>query len=194
MLLVFASSAVPTRRKLASAGVVIGVLAAIYAGVWVASQTSEVLRDRAHGVLSPLSDESVQLRFETWRLNLDEAADHPLGQGIGVVGAASTSDTAQQRTTDNSFLKVMVEQGVLGLLLFAAGLIGMVVLVASRLRVAPDESRPPGVAALAGFVAFLGIGLAGEAVEQPGKVVAWALFGMALAHAYSVSPGAEAAP
>jgi O-antigen ligase len=139
-------------------------------------------------VLDPLGDKSVQLRFETWEGELDDAIAHPLGRGLGTVGAASAPTRGQLRTSDNSFIKVLVEQGVLGVALFAAGLLGAVALLARRLQGAAAELRAAGLAALAGFVAFLGVAMAGEAVEQPGKVVAWGLLGMAAAYAFARRP------
>ena len=191
LVLVFAGRDLSTRRKLVSAAVVLAMVAVTYGGLWAASQTSPELRDRAQGVIDPLNDESVRLRFETWELNLENAADHPLGQGVGAVGAASAPERVRLRTTDNSFLKVLVEQGFIGLLLFAGGMLGAVVLLARRLRTAGAELRPAGLAALAGFVAFLGISLAGESVEQPGKVLAWGLLGLAAAHAFAATPAAS---
>jgi O-antigen ligase len=185
LLLVFVASDLPTRRKLASAMVVMAILAATYGGLWAASQASPQLRERAQGVLNPFGDESVRLRLETWEKELGSVPDHPLGHGVGTVGAASAPTQRQLRTTDNSFVKVLVEQGIPGLALFAVGMIGAVALLARRLRTAaPGALRPAGLAALAGFVAFLGLALAGESVEQPGKVVAWALLGIAAACAF----------
>jgi O-antigen ligase len=185
LLLVLIASRMPTRRRLASAGLVILLLASTYGGLLAVSQASPELRERAKGVVNPLNDTSVELRLETWRLTLEEAADHPLGQGLGAVGDASGSNVTEVQTTDNSFLKVLVDQGALGFTLFVVGMLGAVVVLARRLRNAADpELRSVGLAALAGFVAFLGICLAGEAVEQPGKVIAWALLGVAAAHAF----------
>jgi O-antigen ligase len=169
----------------ASAALLVVVMAGSYGALWVASQASPQLRERAGGVLDPLGDESVRLRFETWKQSFDDAAEHPFGQGVGAVGAASAPSRVQVRTTDNSFIKILIEQGVLGLILFALGILGAVVLLARRLRAASSvESAAVGLAALTGFVAFLGICLAGEAVEQPGKIVAWALLGTAAAQAF----------
>jgi O-antigen ligase len=189
LLLVFVAADMPGRRKLGAAGLVILTLAGTYGGLLVASEASPQLRDRAKGVLDPLGDESVKLRFKTWRRNLDDAIDHPLGQGVGAVGAASAPTRTNVRTTDNSFLKVLVEQGVFGLALFAGGMLGAVILLARRLRRAAAEYRPVGLAALAGFVAFLGISFAGESVEQPGKVAAWGLLGVAAAQAFAGTRG-----
>jgi hypothetical protein len=193
LLLVLIASRMSSRRRLVSATLVVVILASTYAGLWAASQASPELRERAEGVLNPFGDESVKLRFETWRGSLEEAAGHPFGEGLGAVGSASAPNRAQLRTTDNSFLKVLVEQGALGLALFVMGMLGSVVVLARRLRAAAHvEFGPVGLAALAGYVAFLGICLAGESVEQPGKVVAWALLGVAAAHAFAGSrPGGE---
>ena len=183
-LLVLAGD-VPLRRKLAAVGLVAALLAATYGGVLLASKASPELRQRAEGILHPLSDESVRLRLETWERSLDDVAEQPLGHGVGAVGAASSDDpVAGVRTTDNSFLKVLVEQGVIGFVLFAGALLGVVVAIARRLRHASGDQRALGLAALSGFVAFLGIGTVGESVEQPGKVVAWALLGVAAAQAW----------
>jgi len=88
------------------------------------------------------------------------------------------------RITDNSFIKVTLEQGIAVGLLFTVALITAIALVARRLRRVPGESGAIGIAALAGFVAFLGMSVTGEYIEQPGKVVAWALFGIATAIAF----------
>jgi O-antigen ligase len=185
LLLVLVASRMSARRRLVSAGLVVLVMACAYTGLWAASQASPELRERATGVLNPFADESVQLRFEGWKQTVEEAADRPFGHGLGTVGDASGPDVARIRTTDNSFLKVLVDQGVLGFTLFVGGILGAMVVLARRLRGAADlESQAVGLAALAGFVAFLGVCLAGESVEQPGKVIAWVLLGVAAAHAF----------
>jgi O-antigen ligase len=189
LALVLLAGSMPARRKLVAAGLVVALLAATYGGVLLASRASPQLRERAQGMLHPFSDESVRLRLKTWRNRLDEVAARPLGQGVGAVGAASSPDRAVIKTTDNSFLKVLVEQGVIGFALFACGVLGIVVAVARRLRNAAGDSRSLGLAALAGFVAFLGTAATGEAVEQPGKVVAWGLLGVAAAQAWPIARG-----
>jgi hypothetical protein len=184
LALVFLAGDITRRRKLIAAGLAVAVLAATYGGVLLASKASPELRDRAQGMLHPFSDSSVRLRVDAWEKALDEVAAEPLGQGVGAVGAASSPTRRGVKTTDNSFLKVMVEQGVIGFALFALGMAGIVLASARRLSHAPGDSRALGLAALAGFVAFLGIAAVGEAVEAPGKVVAWALLGVAVAQAW----------
>ena len=72
-------------------------------------------------------------------------------------------------TTDNSFLKVLVEQGALGFLAYTAGLVGMLALAGARLRRAPPQAQLLGLAALSGFVGFVLLETAGEYIEQPGQ-------------------------
>jgi hypothetical protein len=183
VVLVLVAADLPRRRKLAAAALALVALAAIYGAVRVASSASPELRERAGGIIDPLNDESVRLRIENWKELWRSAVAQPQGLGVGAVGRASGDDPSEVVTADNSFLKVLVEQGFLGLVLFAAGLIGMIAAVAGRLRRAPPEAAAIGLAALSGFVAFLGISFAGEYVEQPGKVIAWGLLGIAVSQA-----------
>lgn len=182
LAIVFTARDVTRRRKLMAAGFVLGVLGLTTAGVLLATRSSPVLRERAAIVIDPGGDESLQIRLDTWSEALERIGREPFGQGVGTVGSV----TAQGRllTTDNSFLKVLVEQGVVVGGMFLVGLFAAVALLVRRLRRATAEPRGIGVAALAGFVAFLALAATGEYVEQPGKVVAWALLGLAVAEAW----------
>jgi hypothetical protein len=105
------------------------------------------------------------------------------------VGGSSEVNRDVVLTTDNSYLKVVYEQGILVGAVFLAALVATVILLVHRLRAAAPRQRALGVSALAGFVAFLGISLTGEYVEQPGKVVAWGLLGIAVAMAMNRTQG-----
>ena len=171
------------RRKLVAAALVAVTVGAALGGVYVASRGKEQLRERAGGLANPTADRSVQMRFDTWRKLVGTVDDHPFGQGIGSVGGASASERSQVVTADNSYLKVLVEQGIPGALLFLAAIFGAVVVLARRLTRVGAEARATGLAALSGFVSFLALSTGGEYVEQPGKVVAWSLLGIAAAAA-----------
>lgn len=175
---------VSRRRKLIAVGLVAGVLVATYAGAWVAGQANDQLRERSEGILQPWRDKSVELRFEGWGDKLDDVASAPLGHGVGTVGSASAPERGEIRTTDNSFLKVLYEQGIPVAVALLAALLGAVTLATVRLRNIGGEARAVGLAALSGLVAFMGLAMTGEYVEQPGKVVAWGLLGLALAVAF----------
>jgi hypothetical protein len=169
------------RRKAVLLGVIAGVFLVGGIGTAIASQASPDLRERARGFLHPLEDKSVKLRLETWEDTLGEIRRHPLGTGVGSIGRASTYGRGDVNAViaDNSYLKILREQGWLGGPMFVVGIV--VLLVALTLALL-DRSRPPhpiGLAALAGAFAFLVLGLAGEYIEQPGKVLAWLFIGLA---------------
>jgi O-antigen ligase len=183
LVLALSAAHLRARARLVAVALLAGVLVVAYAGVRVASESTPQLQQRAKGVLNPVSDASVQIRADTWRRALDTAVSHPLGKGVGAIGAATARSTGEAVTTDNSFLKVLVEQGFLGALLFCSAMLGTVWAIARRLRRGAGERRAVGLAALGGFIAFLGLAATGEYVEQPGKVAAWALLGVAAAGA-----------
>jgi hypothetical protein len=168
-------------------------LGVTYGGIQVAAQASPQLRVRAKGILNPFDDESMQLRWKTWKDALRGIGHEPLGHGMGTAGSVSAPTRGKLYTTDNSFLKVLFEQGVVVGALFIWGVLAAIVLLARRLRRLVGEARATGLAALAGFVAFLALSLTGEYVEQPGKVVAWAFLGLAVAVAFAATPTGDAA-
>jgi O-antigen ligase len=180
----------PRRRKLLSAGLVIGILLATYGGVQAATHASPRLAERTRGILHPLEDKSVKLRFDNWGRLMRSVEHHPLGHGVGAAGAASATPSAsvlggrKYVTADNTFIKVLYDQGVLFGALFIVGILTVLALLARRLARADRGDAALGLAALAGFVAFLGLSATGEYVEQPGKVIAWALLGVAAAQAF----------
>jgi len=181
-ILLVAQSPWTRHQKVALLGVVAGVFVVGSIGTAFASQASSDVSARARAFVHPLEDESVQLRLETWRATLDVIRDHPFGTGVGSVGRASSYDGDDAGTViaDNSYLKILREQGWLGGLMFVAAI---VVFLVALTRASLDRSHPPhpiAVAALAGVFAFLVLGLAGEYVEQPGKVLAWLLLGIAI--------------
>ena len=179
-------------RKVAAAALVALTVAGTLGGVYAASRGDAKLQERAQGVVDPRADKSVQMRFDTWKKVWGTIDEHPLGQGIGTVGAASSDVRARVVTTDNSYLKVVAEQGIPGVVLFLVGVLGSVALLARRLTRIGGTRHDVGIAALAGFVAFLVLSISGEYVEQPGKAAAWALLGIAAAAALAPPRAAEA--
>ena len=160
----------------------------------LASRGVPYAEERFEGLLNPGDDSSLDIRFNTWERALENVAAQPLGQGLGTVGHAATDERGGRAVTDNSLLKILVEQGIEGALLYMAGLLGICVACAVRLRRAPPSRRLPGVAALCGFVAFALLGMAGEYVEQPGKALAWLLLGAAVGLAFLATRGDGSAP
>ncbi len=170
------------RRYAVAAAVAVGVMG-IGAGAVVAGSANEKAAERAQGLVDPLGDESMRMRFESWGNDFEAIARRPLGQGLGVVGDASGDSRASKRETDNAYLKVLVEQGIAGGLAFALGLALLAVALARRL-LGMGERGALGLAALLGAGGFLVLATTGEFFEQPGKVVVWALLGIALGQAF----------
>lgn len=179
---------VARRTKLVVALVILGTLAALATATAVATQHSPQLRERVRGFVNPLDDASMQMRFDTWRDTAAAIARKPLGTGVGTVGHATGDRRETTVTTDNSYLKIMREQGLVGAPLFVLAilLVGTsAAVVAARRRTATNAIT---IAALCGFIAFLVLGVFGEYVEQPGKVLAWTFLGMASAEAAAPQP------
>ncbi len=166
------------RRKAYAVGLVALLVGGMFAAAIVAGEVSPQTRVRAENLANPFQDDSVTTRLETWGRTLERVAEEPLGTGVGTVGRA-TKRGRRAVTTDNSYMKVLQEQGVLGGLLFMAGLGGLVVLLALRLARIGVTRRSLGTAALTGFSGFLVLMLMGEYIEQPGKLLAWTLLGVA---------------
>jgi O-antigen ligase len=185
-LLLVGARGVSLRLKLVSVGLVMAVLAAGYASAQVAGNVNWLAKDRAESLAHPFSDYSVTTRVKKWKRTLERVEDEPLGSGPGTIGRATIKRGHAATDTDNSYLKVLREQGFPGGFLFVFGVLGATLLCGLRLMRAAGGplQRRLGVAALAGFVAFLLLCVMGEYIEQPGKGLAWTLLGIASWEAY----------
>lgn len=183
-LAVVAATAVILRTGRTSRRVTLTALAAILLalalGTVLVSRSSPEVRTRLHVFVHPLADESVHLRLSTWKESLNTIVDHPLGSGVGTVGRATTLPGQTTVTTDNSYLEILREQGFLGGALFMLGILVTLAAVASGIGRAPAHRRPLAIAAGAAFLCFVVLSAAGEYIEQPGKVLAWTLLGIAV--------------
>lgn|GEM_PF-5089908 len=182
-------SATAVRRRLTVALALALVLTGIGAGVVVAATVNEKAGERAKGLIDPLGDESVRLRLDTWGDAVDSAVRTPLGEGLGEIGDASGDSRVSKRETDNAFLKVLVEQGIVGGLAFMLGMVALVAGLWRRLTAVPPREAALGLAATAGVAGFALLATTGEFFEQPGKVVFWTLLGVALGQASTLTNG-----
>lgn len=189
-LVVFASG-VARRKKIVL--VTVMAVALIGFGVVASSLSAGGSREphgRAAGLLNPLADPSMQKRFESWRQSLEVVKAHPLGTGLGTVGRATVGQQGSITVTDSSYLKILREQGSLGGLLFFLGVLITGVATAVKTVRAGIRARPIGFAALVASLSFFVLALDSEAIEQPGKVLAWVFLGVALRGAYGeTGPG-----
>lgn len=170
----------PRRRRIAAIAI-LGVLVVGASGTVLASRVSPVTESRLTGILNPAGDASMKMRLSTWKQSTAQILHHPLGTGLGTVGRASGIGGGTQVTTDNSFLKIGREQGIEGALLFVGGLATLLLAIARGIRDLRPERRILAASSFGGVTAFLFMCIFGEFVEQPGKVVAWVLLGLAVA-------------
>jgi hypothetical protein len=182
-VLLVAGHGTPRRVRLVAIAMTLVVGAGGYAAALAAGGVSTTAERRAQGLTDPFGDESLRVRWRTWKRSAEKTIEHPLGTGIGTVGHA-TREGGRENYTDNAYLKLLQEQGIPVAVLFIAGMLGTTVLLGRRLLRAGPLRRPVAVAALGGFVSFLVLCLIGEYIELPGKTLAWTLLGVALWSAY----------
>lgn len=179
--------------RLATVPLLVALLAAGALAPAAVTGGSQQIGARSSGVFQPQSDESLSLRFERWGDTLEVVKKKPLGTGVGSVGGATIDTQGSATFTDNSYLKVLQEQGPLGALCFMLGVFVTLFTAATAAARRSGIHRRLGVAAAGGAVSFFVLGGTSEAIEQPGKVLAWLLVGIALWAAYGMSERSESA-
>lgn len=100
-----------------------------------------------------LEDGSDIERIRAQRRAFSTIADNPLGQGPGTAGTASFYQDKGSQITENYYLQLAIEIGVMGVLLFVA----LLVFVGKELY--RNSNSPLGVAAFATLMSFAFIGL-----------------------------------
>jgi hypothetical protein len=184
-VLLLVGRGVPRPLKLATTALVVLVLVGGYQATLLAGDADPVAKHRAETLFSdPFGDPSVEGRLDSWERALDRVVDEPFGTGVGTVGRPTVEGGKLGVYTDSSYMKILQEQGFPGALLFLVAVFGAVALCAVRFARAGPLTRPLGVAALVGVIAFLALCVMGEYIEQPGKELVWALLGIAAWEAY----------
>jgi hypothetical protein len=187
LILLFTVGPRSRSRRLAALAVIAALFAGGGAATILASSASPQVDKRLDAFLHPKQDRSLQIRLVTWRTMLDDSWRHPTGSGLGTVGSASGSAGKETVTADDSYLKILREQGLLIGSIFVLAILLVCLAVVGGLRRCTAEARPLGIAALAGFISFLVLAGFGEYIEQPGKALAWTLLGIAVWQAHQQS-------
>lgn len=140
------------------------------------------LRSRLGSLSNPFADRSINDRLHTWDTIWDVIQEHPLGLGTGTTGAASlryaSTIPSELTVIDNTYLKIVVEMGWLGLAIFLW--LVFTVLWQSWRAIAQlsGADRILGLGLAACFVAFLLLLVFGEYIElNPGRSLIWILMG-----------------
>jgi len=69
---------------------------------------------------SQAATSSNSVRFSDLRTNSENFIKHPLGQGVGIAGPASTHNNHPARIAENFYIQIGQETGVIGLVVFLA--------------------------------------------------------------------------
>jgi putative inorganic carbon (HCO3(-)) transporter len=151
-----------------------------------ASQSERAFMERIGSLSNPIQDKSIQDRLAVWGALQRIVEQSPLGIGIGSTGATSyrfSSELLYGRITpDNSYLKILLELGWPGLLLFIWFMLNLLWTgqrVARRTRFARYHELAAGLTAY--FTAYLILLFNGEYIElNPLRTLTWVLSGLLL--------------
>lgn len=136
--------------KIAAAAVILACV--VVAGTWVYGLSQAQINNWPPPFLRVLfvRDVSTSAHFDFAKQGLQLVANHPLGMGLGTVGPASVR--FQKLLTENWFLQIADEMGVIGLLIF----LGILFFISKKLLANRDNLRKVGL-----FLGLLGICVAG---------------------------------
>lgn len=133
-------------KRLITGLLLTGVLVLTIGGVIISKVP--VAREIIFHETSQQTDGSTSIRVSEYSQSLEEIVDNPLGEGVGSASVAGrVNDTDVPRTTENYYLQIAREVGVVGLALFTL----LITMVAVALR---KGSTPLSRALLATLVIF----------------------------------------
>lgn len=146
---------------------------------------SEEKSDRFAKLLSPTQDIAYTDRLQRWEAALDAMAEEPWGYGLGTSGGVTRQNDSGAIVTanlDSSYLKVGIEQGYPGMLLYALGMVTLLLGLVSRARRLMDPQRAGFAIGGAGsLAALIVLFYAGQYSEGTVVVGAWLLVGLGVA-------------
>jgi len=143
---------IPNKAKLKISFAVLLVAIAAAAGVWIYGLQQAKFEGWPPPFLRVLfvRDVSTSAHFNFAKQGLQLAMEHPMGMGLGTVGPASVR--FQKLLTENWFLQIADEMGVIGLLIF----LGILFFISKKLLADKTNLRKVGL-----FLGLLGICVAG---------------------------------
>lgn len=140
------------------------------------------LQERVASLSNPLADPSMLDRYERWSDTWSLVEEYPFGLGVGMTGAAGLrypNDPGPVNvTTDNSYLKILIETGWIGLGLFFFLIFTILIKGNTLYKKLNKQFRADALPLLACFVAFLIILFFGEYIElNPSRTLIWIFSG-----------------
>lgn len=140
------------------------------------------LQERVASLSNPLSDPSMLDRFERWSNTWSIVKDYPLGLGVGMTGATAlrypNDPGPVDVTMDNSYLKILIETGWIGLVLFVLLIFTVLAKGNALYKKLNKQFKTDALPLLACFVAFIIILIFGEYIElNPGRTIIWIFTG-----------------
>ncbi len=144
---------------------------------------SEGSTARYENILSPSKDASYQERVIKWKDALQESQGQLFGEGLGRGGLTQTVNgrfrTAGSVNVDNGYVKVLYEQGLVMLVLFVVGALGLLAALAIRgARSTDRETAGLAIGACGASTSFLVSLISGVYIEELLGLTAWLLIGL----------------
>lgn len=161
----------------------LGCVAGFVAAVLLLSPAGS---SRYSNILDPGQDFSYQQRQLKWDEAWRQINRHPLGQGLGTSGQTAVSFerfvTLGTTDVDNSYLKIGLDQGLPGMILFTAGAL-LLLLMTARGAIALPSREEAGIAigAVGTLAAFLVVIYTGVYIEGLTALAAWVAIGLGAA-------------
>jgi putative inorganic carbon (HCO3(-)) transporter len=156
-----------------------GVVAGLMIGLAASWNSYFVQNVIFHADEATVLEDPNELRLRFLNESIQEVVDNPLGTGPGSVGVVSSkNDLDAGRLTENYYLQIAGEVGIVGLLLFMA--IALLVLV--KLYGAYQTNKKDGLIAAALIASFVGISFGGLLnhiwINETVAYVWWGLAGL----------------
>lgn len=184
------------------AGRLVGIIAICLVGLIVvggSNPTTRAFTQRVTSLGDLEKDESAQARFAFTSQLLPTAVGQPLGAGVGQAGLSvrldeGSSEGESLMTTDNGYLALLYQVGLLGFLLVA---LAMAMSVRAAIRALADSAagsarRQMNAAILAGLVTLLVAQAAGDMLYGISGAIFWYLAGAAFARTRPRRPAPSA--
>jgi hypothetical protein len=155
----------------------------VTAGAFTLAIDSEQARERYTVLATPEKDPAVQRRLEKWNESLDLVHDRPLGRGLGSSGGAherySRFRDLASFNLDNSYLKILLDQGIFMLVLYVGAVLLLLFgLARSALLSADREKAGVAIGACGALTAFVVMSATGLYLEGLPALAVWIVVGL----------------